>query len=135
MKRFFDGFGQVLYLTDQVVVLGARACDAHNIDFLKRVVSDQLGGYLTGQNDHRNGIHIRVGNAGYGVCRAGSGSDQAYPHFSTRSCIAVGGMDGRLFVPDRNMMDIRFYQFMIDIHNRSPLIPEYGIHPFILKNS
>jgi len=43
-------------------------------------------------------------------------------------------MDRTLFVSDRYMTDIGFCHFMVDIHDRSTLVPEYDIHAFILEN-
>jgi hypothetical protein len=72
VKRFFDHVGQVAHVFDQVVVLGAGPRDADGVSFLKRIGADQLARHLPADDDQRRRIHVSIGNAGYGIGRAGA---------------------------------------------------------------
>ena len=52
------------------------ARDADSVGLLKRIRPNERGGNLPGDNNHRDGIHQRIGNAGDGVGRAGAGCNQ-----------------------------------------------------------
>ena len=63
-KRFPDYPWQIRRLLHQVVVLGDRRGDAHNIRLLKGILANQGIGHLTGKADQRNRIHVGGGDAG-----------------------------------------------------------------------
>ena len=71
--------GQLVGLFDQPVVLGAGAGDAHGVGLLKGVRADHEGRHLTGQNNDRDRIHQRIGQAGHRIGRAGPGGHQTTP--------------------------------------------------------
>lgn len=75
IESLLDRRGQILDVLDQVVVLGARPGDADDVDFLERVIADERARHLPGDDDHRDGIRVRRGDAGYGIGGSGAGGD------------------------------------------------------------
>ncbi len=63
--------GEPRRILHQIIVLGAVAGDADRVGFLKRVGADQRGRDLAGDDDHRDRIHQRIGDAGDRVVAPG----------------------------------------------------------------
>jgi len=97
---------QVAHVLDQEVVLDAGPRDADRIALLEGVLADGVGRHLAGDDDQRNRIHVRRGDAGHGVGNARPGSDQADADPVRRTRIGVGRMDGSLLVTDQNVLDL-----------------------------
>jgi hypothetical protein len=90
-----------MYISDKVVVLDARSRYSNRVDFLKCVGADQVLRHLTCYDDDWRGIHVSVRDSSDGVGRARSGSYEHYTYSTGRSRIALGHVDGALFVPDQ----------------------------------
>ena len=56
-------------------MLHAGSRNADGIALLKRILPDCVSGHLPRDDDHRDGIHVRRGNAGDGIGHARTGSD------------------------------------------------------------
>ncbi len=67
IERLTQSTGQFADVLDQEVVLGAWAGDAHDVYFLKGIVADELGGHLSRDDDHGDGIAIGCGYARHRV--------------------------------------------------------------------
>jgi len=130
MKGLFDNPGNVVYIRNQIIVLGAGTCDPDNIYFLKGVISDQTGRHLTGNHHDRHRIKIGRRNAGNRVRGTGAGCHQTDPYTPGGTGIRVRGMDRTLLMTHQDMPDIRFRQLIIDIQNRPARITEDVIHAF-----
>ena len=64
MKGFFNGPCNIVHITNQIIVLGARTGNAGHIGFLKRIVAYQIRRHLTA-NTHKWGrLHIGIGDTG-----------------------------------------------------------------------
>ena len=61
---------KVVYIANQIVVLGAAARNANRVAFLERVSADEVAWNLTCDDNHRDGIHHRVRNWRYHIGRA-----------------------------------------------------------------
>src|ERR1700735_3678902 len=73
---------QVFQFLDQIVVLGAGACDAEGVGFLGSVAADQLTGDLASEGHDGDGIHHGIHEAGNQVGGAGSCGGAADTHFA-----------------------------------------------------
>ena len=62
--------GMSVGVGDQHVVLGDRHRDAGDVGFLEGIGADQRAGLLPGDRDHRDRVHVRVGDRGDEVRRA-----------------------------------------------------------------
>lgn len=80
--------------------------DADGIGLLKAVGADQEGRDPPGQHDQRDRIQQRIGQAGDRIGRARTRGDQNDAGLAGRTGIALGHVDGALFVADQNMLDV-----------------------------
>ena len=95
--------GELLHVLHHIVVFGAGACDARNVHLLERVVADEAGGYLPGENHHRDGIAIRGRDAGHRVGGSGAGCGHADADLARSAGVSVGGVNGGLLVTYQNV--------------------------------
>ncbi|MNP80930.1 hypothetical protein D3C76_1791590 [compost metagenome] len=70
-----------------------------DIDLLEAIPSDQVGRNLTRQHDHRDRVHVGVGDARDRIRRPRTGSDQGNPGAACDPGITVRGVYGGLLVP------------------------------------
>ena len=129
-KSFLDNPGKIFGTLNQVVVFGARSGDAHGIDFLKGVISDQMCRDLPRKYDHRNGIHIGGCDTADRVGGAGPGGNQAYAHPASGTGIPIGSMNRTRLLANQNMTDIRSFKFIINVDDRPTRISEDRINTF-----
>ena len=84
---------------NQPAPLGERKSHAENVGFLKRIRADQRTAHLAGDANQRHRIHLRVGNAGDQVRRAGAASRHGDADFSRDARIAFRREHRALLVP------------------------------------
>ena len=106
VKRLMQHARQIVDGFDQIIVFGARPGDADGIAFLERVVADQMRRHLAGDDDERNGVAQRVGQAGDRIGGARPGRDQHGADLAGRAGIALGGMHGALFVAHQDVLHL-----------------------------
>ena len=128
VEGLLDDPGQIAHVLDQVIVLGAGARDADDVDFLERVVADQRRRHLSGDDDHRYGIHVGGGNAGHGIGGAGARSHQTYAYPARSAGIAVGGVDGSLFMARQHVPEGVVRQLVVNVDDRSSGKAENDVH-------
>jgi hypothetical protein len=113
-------------------VLGHRPGDAGRVCFLERIVADQVRRHLPGQAHDRHGIHQRVGEAGDGIRRAGTGRHQHHANLAGRACIPFGGMDGGLLVPHQDVAElVLLEERVIERKDGAAGIPENNLDTLI----
>lgn len=64
-----------------------------------------MGGHLTGQNHHRNAVHIGGGDAGDRIGHAWTGCHEGNANISGRPGVAVSCMHGGLFMANQHMLN------------------------------
>ena len=134
MKGFPYGQRKPFQILDQKIMLGAGACDAYNIYFLKGVVADEMSMYLPGNGDDGNGVGIGCRQSCHNIRGAGAGRDQTNSDPSRSPCVSVGGMGSSLLVPDQDMPKILVpIEIMINIQHGSARIAENDIHTFTFQ--
>ena len=115
-------------------MLDARPGDPHGIGFLKSILADVVCGHLAGDDDHRNRIHIGRGNPRHRIGHARARSHQADTRSLRRARISIRRMDRRLFVTDKNVLDlVLLEQLIIKKQNRAARIAEDIIDFFFLQ--
>ena len=103
MERLVDRRAELRRILHQIIMLRAMPRDADRVGFLERVGADQGGRHLPGDDDHRDRIHQRVGDAGDGVGRAGAGGDEHDAGLAGRTRIAFRGVGRGLLVADEDV--------------------------------
>ncbi len=132
-ERFPYRIGQILHPLDDEIVFGDRHGDAGDVHFLEGVPAQQRHRHIARDGHHRDGIHIRRGNAGDQIGRAGAGGGEAHPHLSGGPGISVGRVGGALLVGGHHMPDPAavFIKGVIDVEHRPAGIAEHGIDPLL----
>ena len=117
---------------DLVSPFGDRLRDADHIDFLECIGSEQWRRNLSGYDHHRRAVHQRIGNAGDGVRRTGSRSDQRHSDSAGYAGISLCSMRRSLFVTHQNMFQFIFVvvQTIVNRDCLSAGITEDRIYPF-----
>ena len=125
MKRLVQHARQVVDVLDQIIVFRARPRDADRVAFLERVVADEMRRHLPGDDDERNGIAQRIGQAGDRIGGAGARRHQHRADLAGRARIAFGGMHRALFVAHQNVLHhVLLKQRVIDRQHRAAGIAE-----------
>jgi len=115
-------------------MLDAGTSDADAVHFLKSIATNKPALYLSGYDNHRNGVHECGGNAGNRIGCTGARCDQHHTRFTRRTRVPVSGMRGRLFMADKNMFDrILLVQRIINMQNGPTGIPEQKFDTFLLE--
>ncbi len=92
MEGLVDDPGEVGRILHEIVVLGAVPGEADRVGFLEGVGADEMRRDLAGNDDHGDGVHERVANAGDRIGRAGAGRDEHDAGLPGRTGIAFRGM-------------------------------------------
>ena len=109
-------------------MLDDRPRDADGVAFLEGVEADRRRRHLAGDDHHRDRVHVRGGDAGYGVRHARARGHQGNAHLAGGSRIAVGGVDRGLLVPDEHVLDrLLLVQRVVDVEHRAA-----GVAPDVL---
>src|SRR3569832_1669719 len=136
IKRLFDGLGEVLHVFDEEVVLDARTGDADGGDLLERSVADQLRRYLTGDDDHGDGVHVGRGDAGDGIGGAGARGHQHHAGLAGRAGITVGRVGGALLVADQDVLDVFLLeQGIVNVEHRPTWVAKHVFDALVLQTA
>ena len=133
VKSLFHNPGNVLSFGYQVVVLGDGTADFDNRRFLKRVCANKRCAHLPGDSNDRDGIHLRIGQAGdkVGCPRAACGHAKA--HFAGGSGVALGRKATALLVAGENSSDAVFVfgEGLVQRHAGSARVGEHMVDPVV----
>ena len=110
------------------------ACDAHGIAFLEGIQANRVCGHLTGDDHHRDAVHIRCGNPSDRIGHTGPGGDQGHAHIASGTSIAISGVDCCLLVTHQNMLNrVLFVKGVIDVQHRATGVAPEVFHVFGLQ--
>ena len=98
VKGFPQHAGQVLDVLYQVIVLRNRRRDPRNVGFLEGIAADEGRRDLPADDDERDRVHVGRRNTRDHVAHAGARRGEAYARLARRPGVAVGSVDGALFV-------------------------------------
>ena len=124
VEGLLDGLGEVLDILDQIAVLDARPGDADDVGLLEGVVADQLRRHLAGEDHERDRVHVRRGDPGDGVGRAGAGGDQRHSRPSRGAGVAVGRVHAPLLVADEEVLQRAGEEHVVDAEDHAARVPE-----------
>ena len=117
-------------------MLDHRIGGADDIGFLEGVRADGVHADLTGDDDHRNGIHVRVGDRGDHVGGARTGGDDAHADLSGGQRIAFGRMARGLLVTHQHETELRIVlDGIVDGQNRTARNAEDVLDAQILQRT
>ncbi|MPN16094.1 hypothetical protein SDC9_163432 [bioreactor metagenome] len=115
-------------------MLDAGAGDADGIALLEGILADVLGRDLAAQHDHRDGIHVRGGNAGHRIGHARTGRHQRNADLLRRARIGVCGMNGGLLMANQDVLDVLLLEKgVVNMQNGTAWVTEHIIDLFFLQ--
>ena len=132
VERLMHDMGELGGRLHQIVMLRAMAGEADRVRFLKRVGTDEVRRDLPGDDDHRDGVHQCVGDAGDRVGGAGAGGDEDDAGLAGGAGIAFRHMGRALFMADQHMLDLRVVvEDVVNGQHRAARIAEHDFDPQI----
>ena len=115
-------------------MLHARTRDADRVALLEGILADGSRRHLTGNDHHRDGVHIRRGNAGDGIGDTGTGRDERNPYTISRARVGIGRVQRSLFVPDEYMAyRVLLEKLVVQVQDGTARIPEHVFDLFFRK--
>src|SRR5579871_6950349 len=130
VKSFGDHFGDFIDRTNDAAPLGQREGDAKNVGLLKSIGANEGTANLPGNADQRNGIHLRVGDAGDEIRRARAAGRNRYPDLPSYSRISFGREHGALFVSREHVPETAALERVIQRHDCPSRVTEHEFDPF-----
>ena len=94
--------GDVVGVGHQIVMFGDAATDFNNRRLLEGVCPDHARAHLAGERNHRDAVHLRVGDRRDEVERTGATGGHADTRLSSRSRVALGREAAALLVPRKD---------------------------------
>src|SRR6266851_2906579 len=110
------------------VVLGDGQGDAGDVDLLKCIAAEDLGGDLAGDGDDGDAVEHGGGYAGDQVCRTRPGGGHADADFARGAGVAVGHVRGALLVADEDVVDGELAQGVVDGQDGSAGVAEDAVY-------
>ena len=130
VKSFGDRLRNFVNRADQPAPLGQRERHAKNVRLLKRIGPDQRAAHLPGDAHQGNRIHLRVGNAGDQIRRAGPARGHGNAHFARNPRITFRRENRALLVPRKDVPHSAAFQRVVQRHDRAAGIAKHQLHPF-----
>ena len=117
-------------------MLNNRPRDTDHISFLERIGADQMTLDLTGDNDHRDGVHVSSGDTCNGISRTRTTGYKYYPGSTCSPGIAIRHMSGCLLMSHQNMLNpVLLEESIIDMQHSAARITEDIVNAFVLECS
>ena len=107
VERLGQRPGDVISVANQDVVLGDRHRHTGDVGLLEGVRADQAAAHLTGDRDHRNRVHLGVGQRGDEIRRARTRRGHHDADLAGDVGVATGGVPGALLVSDQDVAQLR----------------------------
>ena len=133
VERLLHHSGDALNVLYQIAMFNEGSHSAGDVHLLENIPSQQIALHLTGNGNHRNGVHIGGGNAGDKVGCPRTGGDHAYANLAADSGIAGRHMSGVLLGAGQGIMNVRMLQGVRRRADGSPGIAEDFCYVFPLQ--
>ena len=134
IERVAERAGQLFGILQQVTVLDDGHRDAHDVRFLKGIRADDGLRHLAGDDNERDAVHVRRGDAGHRIRGARAGRDNDDTGLAGSARIAIRLMRCALFVTGEHMVNLlRIVQGIVDLDGLSSGITEHGVHTLGLQ--
>ena len=98
--------GHLVGLSDAPCCLADRPADGGDVDALKGLFAELGAHVLAGDGDQRHGVDLRRVQAGDEVGGRRAGGADGQRHLARGAEVAVGGMNGALFVAGNVVLDL-----------------------------
>ena len=128
VERLADGSSDLICAGDEIVVFGDGQRDARHIGFLKRVTADEMRRHLPGDENHRNRVHHRSGDARHQIRRTGTGCRHRHTDLPRSARESIRHVRPTLLMPNQHMMDGIAQHGIIDRHIRTAGISKHHFH-------
>ena len=135
--RLFDGRGQLVNVPHQEVVLRDATGDPGRVRLLKAVVSDQVGGHLSGEDDNGDRVHVGVGDARDGVGGAGAAGHEDRADATGGFGVAFRRVRAALLVPDEHVLEggLDLLHGVVDLDHRAAGMAEDAVDALFFKGA
>ena len=119
---------------DEETVFHHRQGHPIKISLLKSSLADHRLWNLSGDRHKRDGVHVRVGDAGDEVRGAGATGGHADACLAGGTGVALSGKDAALFVPGQDGANLLGAgQRLVEFHAGTSRVGEDRVHAFALK--
>ena len=129
-----DGLGDIGRLLDEVAVFHDGKRDARHIRLLERIAAQRIGGNLTGDDDERDGVHVRRRDARDRVGSTGTARDDDGADLAGRTRIAIGSVHRTLLVAHEDVVELRaIVERVVDVERMATGVSEDGLDTGIFQ--
>ncbi len=135
VERLGDGPRDVGGVGDEEVVLRDRQRDAADVGFLEGVAADGGAGHLAGDRDHRDAVHVGVGDRRDQVSGARARGSHANADPAGGLRISGGSVTGALLVAHQDVADRAVEQRVVRRQDRSARDTEDDLDPGRLERA
>ncbi|EKE18389.1 MAG: hypothetical protein ACD_10C00010G0007 [uncultured bacterium] len=134
MEGFFDRHGQILDVFNQEVVFDAGSGNTDCVALLERILADIGCRHLTGDDNHRNRVHVGSRNTGHGIGHARPRCHQSDTYLLRRTRIGIRRVNRSLLMAHENVLDLVLPEkSIVDMENGTTWVTEHTIHLFFLQ--
>ena len=124
VKSLVHRGGNLTHIPDDVAVFHHGQGDPENIDLLEGVGPLQRVGHLAGDDHHRNGIQVRIGDARHQVSGSGPAGGHAHARLAGYPAVRVGRECRALLVPAQVVLEAGINQRVVQRHDGAARIAE-----------
>ena len=108
--------------------------DAGHVRLLERIASQRIGGNLAGDDDERNGVHVRRRDARDRVGGTRAARDDDGAGFAGRTRIAIGSVHRTLLVAHEDVVEfLAIVKRVVDVKRMAAGIAKDGFDAGILQ--
>ncbi len=135
VERLANRHRQLFRRHDEVVVLGARPCDADRVAFLEGVGADRRRAHLAGDADHRDRIHVGVHQRRDEVGRRRARGHHRHSGLAGDVGVALGHVTRALLVTHQHVADRRFQERVVGRKDAPARQTEHHVDALELERS
>ena len=135
MEGFRHDPGNISWMHHEIAVFDDGEGNAENIGFLEGASADGSRGDLAGDGNHRNGVHVGIGDTRDEIGGAWAGSGHHDADFAGRARIAFGHESSTLFMAGKNGTDLfGAGERLVEHHACTTGIGEDGVDAGVLES-
>ena len=116
-------------------MLGDRLGDAGRVALLEGIGADGAGRDLSGDDDHRDRVHVGVAQRRDDVRGRRAGRDHGDTRAARGVCVALGHVTGALLMANQDVPDRRIDDRVVDRQDRTARKSEHDLDALILEGT
>ncbi|MNV44158.1 hypothetical protein D3C71_1359070 [compost metagenome] len=129
MEGLLHRHGQIARVFDEEIVFDDGAGNTDRVALLEGIQPNGGRGHLSGNDHHRDAVHVRRSDTGHCVGETWTGCDQRNTHFTRGAGVAVSSVYGSLLMAHQHVLDgVLFVERVVDVENCTA-----GIAPDVLN--